>query len=155
WARVKVGPLPANPANWSRRMSTGGSTSVRTSYEILRKAGASARAMLIGAASCHTEPGSVTHPESGRRIAYGALADKAAIVAVPADPPLKDPKDFRILNTRVRRRDTPSKVNGSAEFGIDVRMPGMLFASVERSPVFGGKVLTFDAAAAKALPGVR
>ena len=164
WTRVKVGPLPANPAGWSRRMSTGGSTSVRTSYDILRKAGASGRAMLIGAAaqtwgvdaaSCHTEPGSVTHPESGRRIAYGALADKAATVPVPSDPPLKDPKDFRILNTRVHRLDTPSKVNGSAEFGIDFRIPGMLFASVERSPVFGGKVQTFDAAAAKALPGVR
>ena len=164
WSKVKLGPLPANPAGWSRRMSTGGSTSVRTSYEILRKAGASARAMLIGAAAqtwavdpatCHTEPGSVTHPESSRRIAYGALADKAATIPVPADPPLKDPKDFRILGTRVHRIDTPSKVNGSAEFGIDVRMPGMLFATIERAPVFGGKVKSLDATAAKAVPGVR
>lgn len=162
WARVKVGPLPPNPAGWSRRMSTGGSTSVRTSYEILRKAGASARAMLVGAAAqtwgvepsaCSTRSGMVSHAD--HRLAYGTLAVKAASLPVPENPPLKDPRDFRILNTRVHRLDTPSKVNGSAEFGIDVRMPGMLFATVERSPVFGGKVQSFEAAAAKAVPGVR
>lgn len=164
WSKVRLGPLPVNPAGWSRRMSTGGSTSVRTSYEILRKAGASARAMLIGAAaqtwgvdpaSCHTEPGSVTHPETSRRLGYGALADRAATVPVPPNPPLKDPSEFRLLGKRTHRLDTASKVNGSAEFGIDVRMPGMLFATVERSPVFGGKVKSFDATAAKAVRGVR
>jgi isoquinoline 1-oxidoreductase subunit beta len=162
WSKVKVGPLPANPAAWSRRMSTGGSTSVRTSYEILRKAGASARAMLVGAAAqtwgvdaaaCSTSNGTVTH--ANHRLTYGELATKAATLPLPSDPPLKDPKNFRILGTRVHRLDTPSKVNGSAEFGIDVRMPGMLFATIERAPVFGAKVKSFDATAAKALPGVR
>lgn len=162
WTKVRVGPLPVNPASWSRRMSTGGSTSVRTSYEILRKAGASARAMLTGAAAqtwgvepsaCSTQSGMVSH--ANHRLGYGALAVKAASQPVPENPPLKDPKDFRILNTRVHRLDTPSKVNGSAEFGIDVRMPGMLFATIERAPVFGGKVQSLDATAAKAIPGVR
>ncbi len=164
WSKVRVGAVPINPAGWSRRMSTGGSTSVRTSWDILRKAGASARLMLVGAAAqtwgvdaatCRSEPGSVTHPASSRRLSYGALASKAAGIAIPENPPLKDPKDFRILGTRVPRLDTPSKVNGSAQFGIDVRVPGMLVASIERSPVFGGKVKSFDATAAKAMPGVR
>ncbi|MGH8733784.1 MAG: molybdopterin cofactor-binding domain-containing protein, partial [Burkholderiales bacterium] len=162
WSRVKVGPLPINPAGWSRRMSTGGSTSVRTSYDILRNAGASARMMLVGAAAqtwgvppadCRTQNGVVTH--ASHRMTYGELAQKAASIPVPENPPLKDPKDFRILGTPVRRLDTPSKVNGSAQFGIDVRMPGMLVASIERAPVFGGKVKSFDATAAKAVPGVR
>jgi isoquinoline 1-oxidoreductase beta subunit len=83
------------------------------------------------------------------------LARKAATQTSPEHPPLKDPKDFRLLGTRVPRLDTPAKVNGSAKFGIDVTVPGMLIASVERSPVFGGKVKSFDAAKAKSLPGVR
>ncbi|PYP14801.1 MAG: twin-arginine translocation pathway signal protein [Gemmatimonadetes bacterium] len=162
WTKVKVGPLPENPKGWSRRMSTGGSTSVRTSWDILRKAGASARAMLVGAAAqtwgvdpgaCRTESGVVTH--ATHRATYGELATKAATIAVPENPPLKDPKDFRLLGKRTHRLDTPSKVNGTAQFGIDVRLPGMLTASVERSPVFGGKVKSFDATRAKTLPGVR
>jgi len=162
WSKVKVGPLPDNPAGWSRRMSTGGSTSVRTSYDILRKAGASARAMLVGAAAqtwgadpaaCRTENGVVTH--ATHRMGYGELATKAATIAVPENPPLKDPKDFRLLGKHTHRLDTPSKVNGTAQFGIDVRVPGMLIASVERSPVFGGKVKSVDSTKAKALPGVR
>ncbi|HET9386315.1 MAG TPA: xanthine dehydrogenase family protein molybdopterin-binding subunit [Gemmatimonadales bacterium] len=162
WSKVKVGPLPVNPAGWSRRMSTGGSTSVRTTYDILRKAGASARAMLIGAAAqtwgvppadCRTQNGVVTH--ANHRLTYGELASKAASVPVPENPPLKDPKDFRLMGTRLRRLDTPSKVNGTAQFGSDVRVPGMFVASIERSPVFGGKVKSFDPARAMAMPGVR
>jgi len=162
WSKVKVGAVPVNPAAWSRRMSTGGSTSVRTSWDILRKAGATARAMLVGAAAqtwgveataCRTQNGAVTH--ANHRLSYGELAQKAATIPVPENPALKDPKDFRILGTRVPRLDTPSKVNGTAQFGIDVRMPGMLVASIERSPVFGGKVKSFDATAARAVPGVR
>src|SRR5947208_8243557 len=164
WTKVKIGPLPENPAGWSRRMSTGGSTSVRTSWDILRKAGATARAMLVAAAAqtwgaepsaCSTENGVVSHTGTSHRLTYGELATKAASIPVPENPPLKDPKDFRLLGKRTHRLDTPSKVNGTAQFGIDVRMPGMLIASVERSPVFGGKVKTFDAARVKALPGVR
>jgi len=164
WTKVKVGPLPENPAGWSRRMSTGGSTSVRTSWDILRKAGATARAMLMTAAAqtwgadpaaCSTANGIVSHTGTSHRLTYGALAAKAAALPVPANPPLKDPKDFRLLGKPTHRLDTPSKVNGTAQFGIDVRMPGMLVASIERSPVFGGKVKSFDATRTKAMPGVR
>ena len=162
WSKVKIGPVPVNPAGWSRRMATGGSTSVRTSWDILRKAGATARAMLVSAAAqtwgvapadCRTENGAVTH--ASHRMTYGELATKAAAVPIPENPPLKDPKDFRLLGRRTHRLDTPSKVNGTAQFGIDVHMPGMLTASVERAPVFGGKVKSFDATRAKAMPGVR
>jgi isoquinoline 1-oxidoreductase beta subunit len=164
WTKVKVGPVPENPAGWSRRMSTGGSTSVRTSWDILRKAGATARAMLVAAAAqrwgvepsgCSTESGVVAHTGTSHRLSYGELAGVAGTLPVPANPPLKDPKDFRLIGHRTHRLDTPSKVNGTAQFGIDVRVPGMLIASVERSPVFGGKVKSFDGSAAKAMPGVR
>ena len=164
WASVKLAPVPENPAAWHRRMSTGGSTAVRGSWAALRKAGAQGREMLIRAAAgtwgvdpgtCRAERGAVVHGASRRRLPYGQLVEKAAALPVPADPPLKDPADFRLLGTRVRRLDTPVKVNGSAQFGIDVKVPGMLVASVLRSPVFGGKVKRVDAAKAKAMPGVR
>jgi len=164
WSKVKVGAVPDNPAGWSRRMSTGGSTSVRTSWDILRKAGATARAMLVAAAAqtwgaepaaCSTANGVVSHTGTSHRLTYGELAQKAASIPIPENPPLKDPKDFRLLGHRTHRLDTPSKVNGTAQFGIDVRVPGMLIASVERSPVFGGKVKSIDATRATVMPGVR
>src|SRR5215469_1954084 len=163
-AAVKVAPTPENPAGWTRRMGTGGSSSVRSSYEILRKAGATARAMLVAAAaqqwgvspeSCRAEHGAVTDGTRQRTLTYGQLAARAATLPVPADVPLKDPKDFRVLGKRVRRFDTPLKVNGRAQFGIDVRVPGMLYASIERSPAFGGGVQHVDDSRAKAQPGVR
>lgn len=163
WTSVRLGPMPENPAAWHRRMSTGGSTGIRTSWDALRKAGAQARAMLIRAAAdtwgvdpaaCRAERGAVVDGRN-RRLPYGRLVERAASLPVPADPPLKNPAEFRILGTRVRRLDTPAKVNGTAQFGIDVRVPGMLVASVLRSPVFGGKVKRVDAAKAKAVPGVR
>src|SRR5947207_3340644 len=164
WSKVRLGPVPENPAGWSRRMSTGGSTAIRTSWEPLRKAGAAAREMLLDAAaatwgvdrtSCRAERGAVVHTASNRRLAYGKLVAKAAQLPVPKDPPLKDPKDFRLLGTRVPRLDTPAKVDGSAVFGIDVKVPGMLVASIERCPVFGGTLKRYDEAKAKAVPGVR
>src|SRR5438477_244090 len=164
WAKVRLGPVPENPAGWSRRMSTGGSTAIRTSWEPLRKAGAAAREMLIDAAAatwkvdraaCRAERGAVVHASSKRRLTYGKLVARAAQLPVPKDPPLKDPKDFRLLGTRVPRLDTPAKVDGSAVFGIDVKVPGMLVASIERCPVFGGTLKSFDATQAKAVPGVR
>ena len=164
WSRVRLGPVPENPAGWSRRMSTGGSTAIRTSWEPLRKAGAAAREMLIDAAastwkvdrtSCRAERGAVVHAASNRRLSYGKLVAQAAQLPVPKDPPLKDPKDFRLLGTRLPRLDTPAKVDGSAVFGIDVKVPGMLIASIERCPVFGGTLKSFDATKAKAVPGVR
>jgi isoquinoline 1-oxidoreductase subunit beta len=164
WSQVRLGPVPENPAGWSRRMSTGGSTAIHTSWEPLRKAGAAARAMLVAAAAqqwkvepadCRTAAGVVSHAASGRKLGYGALAALAATLPVPGSPPLKDPKDFRLLGTRTPRLDTPAKVDGSAVFGIDQRVPGMLVASIERCPVFGGRIKSFNADRAKAVPGVR
>jgi len=143
---------------------TGGSSSVRTRFDPMRKAGATARAMLVAAAAqtwkvdrsaCRTEKGAVIHSPTGRRLAYGDLVGTAASLPVPQDAPLKDPKSFRILGRSLPRTDTPAKVDGSATYGIDVKVPGMLYAAVARCPVFGGRMKSFDPAAAKASPGVR
>src|SRR5207245_4651144 len=104
---------------------------------------------------CRARNGAVVHEPSGPRRPYPKLAARAANLAVPGDVPLKDPKDFRLLGTRVPRLDTPAKVDGSAVFGIDVKVPGMLVASIERSPTVGGRVKRVNADKAKALPGVR
>src|SRR5881409_762533 len=167
WTKVKIEFAPADKAYTNPMFGmqgTGGSTSVRAAYTPLRKAGAAAREMLLTAAAetwgvdkseCHAEKGAVIHASSKRRLTYGKLAAKAATVPLPHDVPLKDPKDWKILGTRVQRLDTPPKVDGGAQFGIDVKAPGLLVALVARSPVFGGKVKSFDAAKAKAVPGVR
>ena len=161
---VRVGPTPENPSAWTRRMGTGGSSSVRSSYEMLRKAGATAREMLVAAAAqqwgvdasdCRAESGAVIHTKTGRKLSYGQLAASAAKLPVPENPQLKDPKHFRLLGKRMPRTDTPLKVNGTAQFGIDVRVPGMLYASVERSPVFGGAVKSVDDSRARTMPGVK
>jgi isoquinoline 1-oxidoreductase beta subunit len=141
-----------------------GSQSVRTSYDSLRRAGAAAREMLVQAAakqwnvapaSCRAENGIVVNTSNNARLTYGALAEAASKLTAPASPALKDPSQYRILGKPVKRLDTPSKVDGSASFGIDVRISGMLYANVARCPVFGGKVKSFDAAKAKAVPGVK
>jgi CO/xanthine dehydrogenase Mo-binding subunit len=143
---------------------TGGSTSVRAMYTPLRTAGATARTMLVAAAartwevdpaSCRAHKGVVTHAPTGRTLTYGALADQAAKLPVPEKVTLKDPKDFTLIGTPAKRLDTPDKVTGKAEFGIDVRLPGMKVATVAASPVLGGKVAGLDEAKAKAIPGVR
>jgi CO/xanthine dehydrogenase Mo-binding subunit len=143
--------------------STGGSASIRTTWDPMRKAGATARAMLISAAalnwgvgldSCKAENGTVVHDESKRRATYGELALKAATLPIPTDVPLKKPADYKLVGTRIPRLDTPSKTNGSAEFGIDFRLPGMKFAFLERCPVLGGKVASFDDSASKKVGGV-
>src|SRR2546422_3627348 len=167
WAKIKIEFAPADKAYINPMFGmqgTGGSTSVRAAYTPLRKAGAAAREMLVTAAAetwgvdksqCRAEGGAVIHTPSKRRLTYGKLAAKAATVPMPHDVPLKEPKDWKILGTRVRRLDTPPKVDGSAQFGIDVKAPGMLVAVIARSPVFGGKVKSFEATKAKAVPGVR
>lgn len=141
---------------------TGGSTSVRDGWEKLRVAGAQVRTMLvtaaaqkwhIDAAKLHAGDGRVTGP-GGRHATYGELAASAATLPVPKDVVLKDPKDFKIIGKPTRRLDTPRKVNGTAVFGIDVKLPGMVYASLEQCPVIGGKVTGFDASKAKAMPGV-
>jgi isoquinoline 1-oxidoreductase beta subunit len=143
---------------------TGASTSVRLLYEPLRRAGATARNMLVaaaaqtwsvGPASCRAQRGVVTHTPTGRKLSYGALADKAAKMPVPAQVALKDPKDFKLIGTPAKRLDTPAKVNGKTQYGIDVRLPGMKIATVAASPVVGGKLVSVDDSKAKAIKGVR
>jgi isoquinoline 1-oxidoreductase beta subunit len=143
---------------------TGNSNSIRAFWTPLRNAGASARAMLVQAAaqqwqvepaSCTTSNGEVTHPPSGRKLSYGALAAAAASQTPPKDVALKDPKDFVLIGKPLKRLDTPDKANGKAVYGIDAMLPGMKFATLAACPVFGGKVGKVDDSAAKKVPGVR
>ena len=163
WKKVKVVQADADAKSYGQ-MTTGGSRSVRQYFDPLRKTGATAREMLIAAAAtrwgvdrstCRAEAGSIVHVPSGRKLGYGALAAAAAREEVPKDPPLKEPKDWKLIGTKVPRLDTPDKTRGRARFGIDVRIPGLRFAAIARPPVVGGKVLRYDAAKAKAVPGVR
>jgi len=142
---------------------TGASSSVRDAWPKLRKAGAQAREMLIAAAAkqwdvpaaeCRAEAGSIVAPD-GRKLSFGALAGAAAKLPVPEEVALKGAADYQIIGTPRRRLDTPMKVDGSAQYGIDVRLPGMLYAALAQPPVLGGKAKSFDAAKAKAMPGVR
>ena len=143
---------------------TGNSNSVRAFWKPLRVAGAGARAMLIEAAaqqwqvdpaSCSASDGKVTHAASGRTLAYGDLVDAASNIPAPQNPPLKNPKDFKLIGKPLKRFDTPNKVNGKVVYGIDAMLPGMKFATLAVSPVFGGKVARVDDSAAKAMPGVQ
>ncbi|KVO50024.1 xanthine dehydrogenase family protein molybdopterin-binding subunit [Burkholderia stagnalis] len=143
---------------------TGGSTSIRYAWEPMRRAGATARTLLVGAAAkqwnvdpaaCRAENGEVLHPPSGRRASYGQLADAAAKLPVPKDVALKKPADFKLVGKPVKRLDSPEKVDGTAQFGLDVRLPGMLYAVIVNSPVFGGTIASIDDTAAKRVGGVR
>jgi isoquinoline 1-oxidoreductase beta subunit len=142
---------------------TGSSSSVRGFYKPLRQAGATARTMLVAAAAqgwgvdpatCRAEHGTVIHSQSGRKLAYGALAERAAKLPVPDQVSLKDPKAFTLIGTSAKRLDTPDKVNGTAQYSIDTRIPGMKIATVAASPVVGGKVGGLDESKAKAIKGV-
>jgi isoquinoline 1-oxidoreductase beta subunit len=144
--------------------ATGGSTSVRAFWMPMRKAGASARAVLIQAAAkmwntdaagCRTERGEVIHEASGKKIGYGALIDHAAGLTPPKDPPLKAVNTFKVIGQPLKRYDTPDKVNGKLQYGIDVLPAGVGFATLALCPEFGGKVDRVDDARAKSLPGVR
>ena len=168
WTKIKTEWTPAdakygNP-NFGGQQLTAGSNSVRGMWKILRGAGATARAMLVTAAaqtwsvpanSLTTEKGEVVHKASGRRLKYGALVDKAAALPVPKEVTLKEPKNFTLMGKSLPRLDIPEKVNGSAVFGMDVKLPCLLTARVVRCPVFGGKVASFNADKAKAVPGVK
>ena len=144
--------------------STGGSASVRTTWDPLRKAGATAREMLISAAAmewgvarsaCKAENSTVVHTTSNRRMTYGQLATKAATLPAPTDPPLKkDAKDYKIVGQRIPRLDTATKVTGTAGYGIDFRLPEMKYAVLARCPVIGGKVASFDDKDSKKISGV-
>jgi isoquinoline 1-oxidoreductase subunit beta len=168
WAKVRAEYASANRSlrenRVYQRMSTGGSGAVRRSREYLQQAGASARARLIAAAAqqwgvpaseCRAENGKVIHPASGRQVNYGAVAAAAAAVKLDAEPAIKTPDQFTLLGQSLNRLDVPVKVNGTATFGIDVRLPDMLYASVMTCPVFGGKLKRYDFDAIKSMPGVR
>jgi isoquinoline 1-oxidoreductase subunit beta len=144
--------------------ATGNSNAVRGGWKPLREAGATARTMLIAAAakrwnvdvaSCHAQSGEVLHPPTNGRATYGELAADAAHMPIPQNVALKRPQDFKVIGTPAKRLDTPLKINGSAVYGIDVRLPGMKFATLAQSPVFGGRVKRVDDTAAKAVKGVR
>lgn len=164
---IDIEPAPPNPAvyGFDGDQSTGGSTTIRLCYLPLRKAGAAARIMLIEAAakqwgvppaSCRAQTGSVIHEPSGRRVGFGSVAAAAAALPVPADPPLKAARDFRLIGHTLPRRDTPDKTNGRAIFGIDVQLPGLSVAQVAISPVVGGAVVEpLNTAAALAIAGVK
>ena len=143
--------------------TTGGSASVRTTWDPMRKSGAAAREMLISAAaltwgvprsSCAAQNGNIVHGASKRQLSYGDLAAKAATLPVPTDAPLKQSKDYKIVGQSLARVDTPSKVKGDAVFGIDFRMPGMKYAVLSRCPTIGGKAVSFDDKESKKISGV-
>jgi isoquinoline 1-oxidoreductase beta subunit len=167
WGRISVVSAPVaavyNHTAFGMQM-TGGSSSVPSSWEQLRRVGASGRLMLISAAAqqwgvpeseCHAENSEVIHAASGKRASYGALADAANKLPMPEHVVLKSPKDFRIIGKPMKRLDTPAKTDGTAQFGLDVYLPGMLTVVIARSPVFGGKVKRFDATEARKVAGVQ
>ncbi len=164
WTTIRIEPAPVAPeyAHPVFKMQiTGGSTSIISSWQQFREAGATARAMLVDAAAREwdvdkakltTDNGHVVFGD--KRASYGELAMAAAELPVPTAAPLKDPKDFKIIGTNVKRIEGPSKVDGSAEFGMDISLPGMLTAVVAHAPVCGGTLVRFDASKAEAYPGV-
>ncbi|MGY3294721.1 CO/xanthine dehydrogenase Mo-binding subunit [Bradyrhizobium sp. LM3.6] len=168
WSKVEVQHAPPNDKLYGNPafglQATGNSNSIRAWWTPLRKAGATARAMLVQAAasqwgvepaSCSAAKGEVAHAASGRKLGYGAVALAAQGQTPPKDVAVKDPKDFVIIGQPLKRLDTPDKVNGKAVYGIDAILPGMKFATVAACPVFGGKVGKVDDSAAVKLPGVR
>jgi isoquinoline 1-oxidoreductase subunit beta len=166
WKKVSVEQAPvdkafANPMFGMQ--ATGGSTTIRAHWEPMRKAGAAAREMLVAAAAaqwkvapaeCRTESGEVIHP-NGSKLRYGQLVAAASAMPVPTEPQLKDPKNFRLLGKPTKRLDTAPKVNGTAKFGIDAQVPGMLVAVMARAPLPGAKPTAINDGKAKAIKGVQ
>ena len=167
WNSIALEHAPANEKLYANPVltvqATGNSNSVRAFWMPLRKAAAQSRALLVAAAakqwnvspdSCSTDNGKVIHRSSNRMLTYGELA-ASANGTPPANPPLKQPKDFRLIGKPVKRLDTPAKTNGKAIYGIDVMLPGMRFATLAACPHFGGKVAHVDDSAAKKIPGMQ
>jgi isoquinoline 1-oxidoreductase beta subunit len=161
--KVTIMQSPASRKIYGDQMVVG-SHSISGNFEMMRKIGASAKEILIVAAAnrwnvhaedCYAQDATVIHRVSGKKLGYGTLAEDASKISPPQNPKLKDPKDFTIIGTSPGRKDIPSKTNGEAVFGLDCNVKGMLFASVERSPVFLGKLISFDDSKAKAVKGVR
>ncbi len=162
WKQIEIEQAGASTLYGDQ--TTGGSASVRTTWDPMRKAGAAAREMLISAAAltwgvprsgCVAQSGYIVHGASNRRLSYGELVGKAATLPIPADVPLKQSKDYKIVGQRLARVDTPAKVKGDAVFGIDFRLPGMKYAALSRCPTIGGRVTSFDDKESKMVPGVR
>ena len=168
WSKVTTeyptpGQSVARKRPWGN-FSTGGSRGIRESNEYVRKGGATARVMLVQAAAdgwkvpaseCSAANSVITHKPTGRTITYGKVAEAAAKLTPPADVPLKDPKDWKLIGKSVKRLDTIDKVTGAQVYGADLKLPGMLNATIKESPVFGGKVQSFEADKVKSMPGVR
>ena len=168
WEQVRVEGAPADAGRyrnlfWGPAQGTGGSTAIANSWEQMRKAGAAARAMLVAAAAARWQvpadeivvrDGVLSHAASGQQATFGDLASAAAEQPVPEDAALKDPSAFRLIGSRLPRKDSPEKTNGTAVFTQDLRLPGMLTAVVAHPPRFGATVKAFDEQAARAVPGV-
>jgi len=168
WKKVKT-EMPTPGQNLARNriwrdMATGGSRGIRGSHEYVRQGGAAARQMLIEAAAagwkvpaseCKAEASVITHTPTGRKTTYGKVASAAAKLEVPKDIKLKDPKDWKIVGKPLKRLDTADKLDGRKVYAIDVKLPGMLNAAIKDSPVFGSRIVGFDAAKVSGMPGVR
>jgi isoquinoline 1-oxidoreductase beta subunit len=165
WSTIRVEQAPTIPAMY-KHLTTGGSGGTSSTFLPLRQAGAQAREMLLAAGAqqwnapkrdCRAEQGTIVHTPTGRRASYGDLVETASKLAVPEldKVPLKDPKEFHTIGKPMPRVDTAAKIDGRAVFGLDVRVPGMLYAVIARCLHFGGKLVRFDASDAKALPGVK
>jgi isoquinoline 1-oxidoreductase subunit beta len=161
WKKIEIEQAGASTLYGDQ--TTGGSASVKTTWDPMRKAGAAAREMLISAAAltwgvprstCAAVEGNILHAASKRRLSYGELAGKAATLPIPSDVPLKQSKDYKIVGQRLARVDSPAKVKGEAVFGIDFRMPAMKFAVLSRCPTIGGKLARFDDKESKKISGV-
>ncbi len=168
WQMIKTETAPVssnyiNPESNSGQM-TAGSSSVKGFWDPLRKAGAAVKLMLQQAAAqrwgipveeCSAESGYIYRKNSSQKLSYGELAKAAGKFDIPTDPPLKNSKDYNLIGRSVNRIDIPGKTNGSAQFGIDVRLPEMMYATIRQSPVFGGEVLSYDEDTAKSIRGVK
>ncbi|MFC1660311.1 molybdopterin cofactor-binding domain-containing protein [Gemmatimonadota bacterium] len=167
WEKMIWEPTPTNPAGWqeltTRSISTGGSTTIRLGWDPIRKAAAQAREVLRTAAAnrwgveaedCVAEQNGITHWVSGRSLDFGDLAEEAMALAVPSDPPVKEIGDFWLIGNSTDRLDLKDKVQGKPTFGMDLRLPNMLFATLTRPVAYQGSVRSFDDSAARAVPGV-
>jgi len=164
WTKTKQVFAPADTKLYGPLQGVFGSLSIRTQYVPLRRAAAAAKEMLIEAAAkqwgvdkaqLRAQNSTVINPANNQTATFGSLAEAAAKLTAPASPKLKDAKDFKLIGTSVKRVDTRMKVNGTGVFGLDAKVPGMQYAALARSPIFGGKVASFDAMKAKAVEGVK
>ena len=162
WTKVQIEQAPVDKERFGRQ-GTGGSYSIRGSWDKMRKAGAIGKDMLLNAGAhnwsvpkkeCYAEKGFIFHQPSGKKLSYGDLSMKAATLDIPKEVALKDPSDFRIIGKELPRKDTPLKVNGSAQFAMDIDLPNMVYAFIVRCPIFGGKLKSINDTKAREIEGV-